>query len=147
MRLWSLHPTYLDSKGLVAAWREGLLAQGVLEGRTRGYRHHPQLARFLTAPHPVAAIGRYLAAIYAEATRRGYHFDITRIHEPGSTATRIPVTSGQLRYEQRLLAAKLARRAPDRTLPPAGRPRPHPLFRSVEGGVAAWERVKPELLE
>jgi len=30
MRLWSLHPRYLDAKGLVALWREGLLAQKVL---------------------------------------------------------------------------------------------------------------------
>jgi hypothetical protein len=36
---------YLDGRGLVALWREALLAQAVLRGRTRGYRH-PQLARF-----------------------------------------------------------------------------------------------------
>lgn len=44
MRLWSLHPQYLDAKGLVALWREGLLAQAVLAGQTRGYKRHPQLA-------------------------------------------------------------------------------------------------------
>ncbi|MGP1680491.1 MAG: pyrimidine dimer DNA glycosylase/endonuclease V [Giesbergeria sp.] len=36
MRLWSLHPQYLDSKALVALRREGLLAQAVLAGLTRG---------------------------------------------------------------------------------------------------------------
>ena len=36
MRLWSLHPRYLDAKGLVALWREGLLAQAVLKGQTKG---------------------------------------------------------------------------------------------------------------
>jgi hypothetical protein len=37
MRLWTLHPRYLDSQGLVALWREGLLAQAVLRNRTRGF--------------------------------------------------------------------------------------------------------------
>ncbi|HKX52383.1 MAG TPA: pyrimidine dimer DNA glycosylase/endonuclease V [Nitrosospira sp.] len=37
MRLWTLHPRYLDTKGLVAAWREALLAQKVLSGLTSGY--------------------------------------------------------------------------------------------------------------
>ncbi|MFZ2406304.1 MAG: pyrimidine dimer DNA glycosylase/endonuclease V [Methylobacter sp.] len=32
--------------GLLALWREALLAQKVLRGESRGYRHHPQLARF-----------------------------------------------------------------------------------------------------
>jgi hypothetical protein len=46
MRLWSVHPRYLDRQGLTAAWREALLAQKVLTGTTRGYRNHPQLVRF-----------------------------------------------------------------------------------------------------
>ncbi|WP_312350379.1 pyrimidine dimer DNA glycosylase/endonuclease V [Actinomyces sp.] len=79
MRLWSLDPSYLDAKGLVACWREALLAQAVLAGRTKGYTHHPQLERFREAPDPLAAIAAYLEGIAAEATRRGYHFDTTRI--------------------------------------------------------------------
>lgn len=43
MRLWTLHPKYLDPKGLVALWRETLLAQRVLAGRTRGYRFDESL--------------------------------------------------------------------------------------------------------
>ena len=43
MRLWSIHPRYLDSMGLVALWREALLAQAVLRGETKGYKFHPQL--------------------------------------------------------------------------------------------------------
>ena len=50
MRLWSVHPKYLDARGLVALWREALLAQAVLRGRTNGYVHHPQLQRFRTQP-------------------------------------------------------------------------------------------------
>jgi Pyrimidine dimer DNA glycosylase len=49
MRIWSLHPQYLDRQGLTAAWREGLLAQKVLTGTTKGYRNHPQLRRFRAA--------------------------------------------------------------------------------------------------
>ncbi|WP_343214776.1 pyrimidine dimer DNA glycosylase/endonuclease V, partial [Dokdonella sp.] len=40
MRLWSLHPRYLDPQGLVALWREALLAKAVLRGETRGYTQH-----------------------------------------------------------------------------------------------------------
>jgi hypothetical protein len=56
MRLWSLHLKYLDRIGLIACWREGLLAKAVLEGKTKGYTHHPQLIRFQTSPHPLHTI-------------------------------------------------------------------------------------------
>src|SRR5436190_15488089 len=79
MRLWTLHPRYLDAKGLVAAWREALLAQKVLEGGTRGYRHHPQLQRFQAQRDPVAGIAEFLRGLASEADRRGYHFDSTKI--------------------------------------------------------------------
>ena len=45
MKLWSIHPKYLDAKGLVALWREALLAQKVLDGKTEGYKNHPLKAR------------------------------------------------------------------------------------------------------
>ena len=77
MRLWTVHPKYLDPVGLVAVWREALLARAVLRGETRGYRHHPQLTRFRSHPQPVSALNRYLHAVYAEAFRRGYQFDRT----------------------------------------------------------------------
>ena len=75
MRLWTLHPRYLDSQGLVALWREALLARAVLRGRTRGYRHHPQLNRFRGAPNPVTCLNAYLRIVYDESVRRGYSFD------------------------------------------------------------------------
>ena len=91
MRLWTLHPRCLDAKGLVALWREALLAQKVLLGGTRGYRNHPQLARFREQPDPVAAIGAYLLAAWEEATARGYRFDGSKIAVPGPAAL-IPAT-------------------------------------------------------
>ena len=79
MRLWSLHPKYLDAQGLVALWREGLLARAVLRGNTRGYKHHPQLDRFTAHAQPRLAINAYLAGVHAEAEARGYSFDRTKI--------------------------------------------------------------------
>lgn len=136
MRLWSLHPSHLDRAGLVAVWREGLLAQAVIAGRTRGFRHHPQLERFRASPDPLGAIGRYLAAVADEAERRGYRFDRSKIDRVGDLT--LTVTDGQVRHELAHLSAKLARRAPDRLSRLDGAV--HPLFRVVPGPVEAWER-------
>ena len=143
MRLWSLHPGLLDRQGLLAVWREGLLAQKVLGGQTHGYRSHPQLRRFREHPAPTSAIAAFLHAVADEAGRRGYRFDRTRIGTPDRTTAPILVTTGQLRFEARHLANKLRVRTPE-TLPEiavAGLPAAHPLFRVVAGPVAAWERT------
>jgi len=142
MRLWTLHPRYLDSKGLVAAWREALLAQKVLTGKTKGYRHHPQLARFRRLANPAAAIGSFLAGIADEAHRRGYRFDLTRVSTARFDGC-IPETRGQLQFEWSHLRTKLQRRSPQfyRTLQRLTSPRPHPLFRIVPGDINAWERT------
>ena len=79
MRLWSLHPSLLDQKGLVALWREALLAQKVLQGKTKGYRYHPQLQRFRQSKTPLTTISAYLWAVHDEASRRGYSFDSSKI--------------------------------------------------------------------
>lgn len=143
MRLWTLHPKYLDAQGLVALWREGLLAQKVLQGGTRGYVHHPQLQRFRAAPDPEAAIAAYLHGIIQEGERRGYAFDVHKIGSrpfPG----RIDATEGQLQYEWRHLKQKLRQRDRNRYegCSRAAIPEQHPLFRLVPGDVQEWERVK-----
>lgn len=140
MRLWSLHPSHLDSRGLVALWREALLAQKVLRGLTRGYRHHPQLERFRAQPRPAAAIASYLAAVRDEASRRGYRFDARKIG-PRRAKARIAVTRGQLAYERGHLLRKLKARSPkDWAAQRKLETRAHPLFRVEPGPVAAWER-------
>lgn len=141
MRLWTVHPRYLDSKGLVAAWREALLAQKVLAGKTKGYRHHPQLARFQAQPDPLAAIATFLTGLASEAQARGYHFDATKISRRRFTG-RMPETDGQLRYEWQHLQAKLRVRAPQigRQFRNLALPEPHPLFRIVPGKVRDWEK-------
>ena len=141
MRLWTLHPRYLDAKGLVAAWREGLLAQKVLAGQTKGYRHHPQLGRFRVLGEPLAAIATFLAGIADEAERRGYQFDRGRIHRNRFDG-RIAETRGQLRYEWAHLQSKLQFRSPELCimLQKISSPRAHPLFRIIPGKVNVWER-------
>ena len=113
MRLWSLHPKYLDRQGLLAVWREGLLAVAVLSGKTAGYRHHPQLQRFRSQDCPVSAINGYMCAVYVEAVTRGYRFDGSKIDLQGGAVNTIPVTLGQLQFEQEHLRAKLAMEVAD----------------------------------
>lgn len=142
MRLWSLHPKYLDPVGLVALWREALLAQAVLRGQTRGYTRHPQLERFRVHPHPRLAINAYLAAVHAEAARRGYAFDRAKVG-PVRAVAPIAVTTGQLAFEWRHLRGKLAVRSPDvlARWDTVADPECHPLFRPHPGDVATWERA------
>jgi hypothetical protein len=141
MRLWSLHPKYLDRRGLVALWREALLAQAVLAGRTRGYRYHPQLRRFRESVAPRAYIATYLREVHAEATRRGFQFDAAKIRG-GRASRQLVVTSGQVSYEWAHLKNKLRIRAPAwlRKLRGVTMPEVHPLFRVIKGGTAKWER-------
>ena len=108
MRLWSLHPKYLDARGLVALWREGLLAQAVLTAKTRGYRRHPQLLRFHSGGRPAAFIAEYLRAVHAESLARGYRFDVNKIGR-SRTSSKLEVTSGQLDFEWAHLMNKLDR--------------------------------------
>jgi hypothetical protein len=141
MRLWTLHPSYLDARGLVALWRESLLALAVVRGETRGYRHHPQLARFRAHVDPLAAIAAYLRGVLTESKERGYRFDVTLIPEAPVPASLVE-TYGQLLYEWDHLREKLRVRSPatlEKCLPVAT-PLPHPLFELVPGPVAAWER-------
>lgn len=142
MRLWSLDPRYLDVKGLLAVWREGLLAQAVLSGLTRGYIHHPQLERFKSQPQPLEAIQYYLEIIAAEATRRGYHFNIQKV-TTGFHPNLIAVTEGQIQYEFEHLKKKLAVRDPARyqQLMNLSQVDPHPLFIVIAGEIEPWEKI------
>lgn len=142
MRLWSLHPQYLDTKGLLALWREGLLAQKVLAGKTRGYRNHPQLDRFKAHPSPRKAIGRYLLEVWKEARRRGYAFDRSKVKNAREPVPLMAVTRGQLRYEWNHLGKKLKKRDPARlkAMKTIRVFLSHPLMRKVSGGISEWEK-------
>ena len=140
MRIWSLHPSLLDRRALVACWRETLLAQKVLRGLTRGYTNHPQLIRFRAHPQPLEAVAAYLSGLADEADARGYSFnraligageddvgkDSTNENSAGKNGTDkncadkaenpyasvapIPVHLGQLEYELAFLQHKVAGR-------------------------------------
>lgn len=158
MRLWTLSPAYLDTQGLLAAWREGLLALKVLKGMTRGYRNHPQLNRFREGPSPVPSLIAYLSALVREADRRGYRFDRGRIAANGATekdfrekGILLPVPLGQIEYEAALLLSKVRERHPERAEAlraelEAG-PALNEAFRPIPGDRAEWERPVPEALK
>ncbi|HOO72687.1 MAG TPA: pyrimidine dimer DNA glycosylase/endonuclease V [Spirochaetota bacterium] len=149
MRLWSLSPEYLDQKGLVALWRESLLAQKVLEGRTRGYKKHPQLTRFIRTKNPLASIGLYLKEIYNESVKRGYSFNEAKIKTIPADINPIPVTAGQINYEMALLKEKLKIRDKKKyaELGAETNPRTNNLFIVVEGGIEEWEKTKSNILK
>lgn len=143
MRLWSLHPKYLDRKGLLAVWREGLLARKVLLGKTRGYKNHPQLIRFKQSKNSVSSINSYLFGIYQEALLRGYKFSPTKIGKNFSS-DKISITTGQLNYEFKYLLKKLKQRDYRKYLENKQNKKiePHPLFRIKQGKIASWEKIK-----
>ena len=142
MRLWSLHPGYLDRKGLVALWREGLLARAILSDRTKGYKRHPQLERFKNCSTPIAAIDTYLWYVYEESMTRGYHFDNNKLGAKAS-CPKIPVTQGQLQCELEHLKVKLKSRdaAKYQEIRTVVNPEPHPLFKVVTGDIEPWEKT------
>lgn len=145
MRIWSLHPHHLDRQGLTACWRETLLAQAVLAGRTRGYTRHPQLQRFGEQADPIGTLAWYLHGLADEADRRGYQFARDRIdREPASTPT-LAVTTGQLQLEWAWLLSKLKARSPSDFQRWSGvrGPEPHRSFHVVDGPVESWERLNP----
>jgi hypothetical protein len=141
MRLWSLHPSFLDPKGLVALWREALLAQKVLQGKTTGYRFHPQLHRFRRSDEPLVAISMYLWPVHDEAARRGYAFDASKIALQRQILS-LAVTQGQLAFEHEHLKKKLRHRDPERfrVIRRTSQITAHPLFVVVTGKIEPWEK-------
>jgi Pyrimidine dimer DNA glycosylase len=143
MRLWSLHPKYLDSKGLVALWREGLLARAVIKGETKGYRNHPQLTRFKDQENPVQYIDSYLMTVYKESKQRSYNFNRNKIG-PDFTVSKINVTTGQIQYELGHLRSKLKIRDHLKyiELMKTNEPDTNPIFVVVEGEIEPWEVIQ-----
>ena len=142
MRIWSLHPKYLDTKGLVALWRETLLAKNVLEGKTKGYKNHPQLDRFKASTHPINSIHFYLQSVWEEATRRNYNFDSSKFKEILSME-QISVTAGQIEFEKKHLLRKLKERDEKKYNDVSGLTNYeiHPSFKLIEGEIEAWEKL------
>ena len=160
MCIWSLHPSLLDRRALVACWRETLLAQKVLRGLTRGYTNHPQLMRFRAHPQPLEAVAAYLSGLADEADARGYSFNraligegkncADKVENPYASVARIPVPLGQLEYELAFLRHKVAGRDPEwehrlsERLAARGELAvcAHPLFEVIPGAIEPWEKTK-----
>jgi len=142
MRLWSLHPKYLDTKGLLAVWREGLLAKKVLEGKTKGYKNHPQLERFKLSKDPIYCINAYLYQVLLEAKRRGYSFDESKIKKINDTKI-LTVTDKQLKYEFEHLLKKLQKRAKVKyeEVKSCKEIEENPVFKVVPGEIEKWEKI------
>ena len=142
MRIWSIHPKYLDTKGLVTLWREALLAKHVLEGKTRGYKSHPQLNRFKNCKKPIDTINNYLAIVHQEATSRQYNFDKQKINW-NFTPICLSVTKGQIKFEVTHLLNKLKTRDPKKykDLTQLRSFDPHPLFNLIDGDIEDWEII------
>lgn len=140
MRLWTISPRYLDSAGLVALWRESLLAKKVLEGKTVGYRNHPQLVRFKNSENPLGAINKYLEIVYKESQNRGFNFDHSKFKNV-HLETKIEVSLGQVEYEYGHLKIKLKERSPDwlRHINGSREIEVFSLFNVIEGPVETWE--------
>ena len=145
MRLWTISFKYLDAKGLVALWREALLAKNVLAGLTKGYKNHPQLDRFYAHENAQAAINAYLAEVYAQACAREYKFDAAKVGEFDElNLAKIAVSRGQIEYEFAFLQEKLKSRdvkAYERNLS-VKNIEIASIFKEVDGEIEPWEKVK-----
>ncbi len=142
MRIWSLHPKYLDTKGLVALWRETLLAKNVLEGKTKGYKNHPQLMRFKNSDNPLQVINQYLSVVYEDSLNRGYHFNKAKFNTNFNPRI-LTVSKEQIKYEMQHLLKKLKNRDLQKynALNNQNTIESHPLFKIIEGEIEEWEIV------
>lgn len=107
MCLWSVHPQYLDKHGLMALWREGLLAQKALCASAAVSQSNPQLRRFKNNDNPLRAIGTYLSFVAAEGARQGYNLNHEKILYPNFDQEVIPVDASQIAFEAERLKNKL----------------------------------------
>lgn len=142
MRIWSIHPKYLDTKGLIALWRETLLAKKVLEGKTKGYKNHPQLIRFKNAIGPLNAINFYLHIIWKEAESRSYNFNKDKFIAV-ENIEKINVSSQQIDFEKNHLLNKLKIRDEKmyNKLRLCDDFEAHPLFHLIKGEIESWEKT------
>lgn len=144
MRIWSIHPKYLDSYGIMACWRETLLAKNVLLGLTKGYKNHPQLLRFKKTKYPIKYIDNYLNEIYLESIKRGYKFSKNKIGVVDYNIDKINITNGQIQYEFNHLLSKLKHRDYKKyiEIKDSKNIKCNPIFKIVPGYVESWEKTQ-----
>lgn len=144
MRIWSIHPKYLDNIGLIACWRETLLAKHVLLNLTKGYKNHPQLLRFKNSSSAIDYINFYLNELYIEAKNRNYNFDKSKIGEFKNNLEKINITNKQVEYEFEHLLSKLKIRSKERyeEIKNIKNIEINNLFKIIPGEIESWEIIK-----
>ncbi len=151
MRIWSINPKYLDQKGLIACWRESLLAKNVLEGKTIGYKNHPQLIRFKKTKNSLLYINSYLYEIYNEAKNRNYNFSKDKIDfllikkfTKNLDKNKIPLHDKQLKYEWEHIQKKLKIRdiKKYKENKKVETVEANPIFKIIQGEIESWEIIK-----
>ena len=110
MSLCTIHPKYLDKQGLISLWREGLLAQKVLNGEVNIQLNSPLWEKLKKSQNPLRAIGAYLSFVAAEGARRGYKFSHEKILYPNFESYEIKVKPQDLIFEMTHLRNKLKMR-------------------------------------
>ena len=147
MRLWSIHPKYMDTPGLNGLWKEALLAKRVLEGQTKGYKNHPQLNRFKAQDSPQDSIHEYLYWVHKESLNRGFKYNQDKFCRPDETPAKIQVTSGQVLYEFKWFMEKIEKRCPElhdklcKNIAFLEHIELHPMFELVAGDIEDWEKI------
>lgn len=142
MRLWSIHPKYLDRAWLLACWREWLLAKKVLEWNTKWYKNHPQLIRFKQLREPLVWINAFLSQIYLESVRRWYKFNSDKICLV-SDINIIKVTEWQVQFEVKHLSNKLLIRDYERylILSKNNKIDINSIFELIPWDIELWEKI------
>ena len=113
-----------------------------LQNKTKGYKNHSQLTRFQNTNSPVNAINSYLIALFEESKKRNFNFNMEKLGEI-KESMKIPVTTGQIKYEFHRLLLKLKKRDQKsyNTLKNKKRIETHPLFFKVPGNIESWEKI------
>lgn len=113
--------------------------KNVLEGKTIGYKNHPQLIRFKNSENSVQVINQYLLAVYEESLTHGYHFNKAKFNIYFHPQT-LTVTQGQIEYEMQHLLKKLKPRdfTKYNKLINQKNIEPHPIFKIIDGEIEEW---------
>jgi hypothetical protein len=104
VRIWDVHPGYLDRLGLLAEHREAHALLSVIRAGKRGYSRHPETLRWVSH---VPALGARHDQLAAELDLRGYRH---RSPAPWVGDDWPPVFLDPPGEQLRLLAVKLAAR-------------------------------------
>jgi len=76
MKIYLMHPSYLDSKRLVETWRSSVLIKNVLIGKGgKNLFYNKYVCLFSRSHYPINFIIRYMIDVKAEADKRDFKFD------------------------------------------------------------------------